>query len=188
MPAVVYGHGIDTTPVAAEDRVVGKVWKRAGKTHLVELSIDGGRPHSVLIRELQIDPRTARLLHADFFAVNLREKLTADVPLITIGEPPAVSQRLGLLLHLMTSIKVECLPGDLPAQLTVDVSGLEDVDSSVFVKDISVPEGVTLPHAEPDELVAKIAPLRVSAEAEAEAEEAAQAEEEAASEEEASGE
>jgi len=186
VPAVLYGHNVEPQPLVTDARDLEKVWHRAGRTHLVDLTIEGARPRKVQIRELQIDPRTARLLHADFFAVNLREKLTVDIPIVPVGEAPAVSDlKIGVLQQVLTSIKVECLPGDIPAQLTVDVTGLSDIDDGVHLRDVPLPEGVTLTHgADLDELVVKVAPLRVLAEAE---EEAAATAEEAAPEAEADG-
>jgi large subunit ribosomal protein L25 len=171
VPAVLYGHNVKPQPLVIDARTLEKVWRRAGRTHLVDLAVDGARPRKVQIRELQVDPRTARLLHADFFAVNLREKLTVDIPILPVGDAPAVTElKVGVLQQVLTSVKVECLPGDIPGQLTVDVSGLREIDDGVHLRDIPLPEGVALTHgADPDELVVKIAPLRILVEAEPEA-------------------
>jgi large subunit ribosomal protein L25 len=171
VPAVLYGHNVKPQPLVTDARTLEKVWRRAGRTHLVDLTVDGARARKVQIRELQVDPRTARLLHADFFAVNLREKLTVDIPIVPVGDAPAVTElKVGVLQQTLTSIKVECLPGDIPAQLTVDVTALRDIDDGVHLRDVPLPEGVALTHgADPDELVVKVAPLRVLAEVEAEA-------------------
>ena len=70
-------------------------------------------------------------MHVDLFAVNLREKLTVEVPLIPIGESPAVTEfKLGVLQQVITSVKVECMPGDIPALLNVDISGLTEIDQA----------------------------------------------------------
>lgn len=179
VPAVLYGHNVTPQPLVTEARALEKVWHRAGRTHLVDLTVDGGRPRKVQIRELQIDPRTAKLLHADFFAVNLREKLTVDIAIMPVGDAPAVAElKIGVLQQVLSTVKIECLPGDIPAQLTIDVSGLREIDDGVHLRDITLPDGVSFTHGvDPDELVAKIAPLRVLAEVE---EEAAPAVEEAA--------
>jgi len=170
VPAVLYGHNVQPVAIATEARALAKVWHRAGRTHLVDLAVDGARARKVLIRELQIDPRSARPLHADFFAVNLREKLTVDIAIVPVGEAPAVTDlKIGVLQQTMTTVKIECLPGDIPAQLTVDVSGLSAIDEGVHLRDVPLPEGVALLHGvDPDELVVKIAPLRVLAEEEEE--------------------
>ncbi len=177
VPAVLYGHRVESTPLAIEERRLQRIWRRAGNSHLVDLKLDGGRARKVLIRELQIDPRTAGVLHADLFAVNLREKLVVDVPVIPVGDAPAVSEmKIGVLQQLLSSLRVECLPGDIPAQLTVDISGLANIDDGIHVREIQLPEGVALAHGvEPEELVVKVAALRV-AEIEEEAEAAPEAE------------
>ena len=184
VPAVLYGHKVSPRAIAADAKVLERVWMRAGRTHLIDLSVDGGRAQKVLVRELQIDPRTNRPIHADFFAVNLREKLTAEVPVVITGESPAVADtKVGTLQQLVQTLRIECLPADLPAQFAVDVSGLVEIDQGIHVRDITLPDGVALVHVDPDELVVKVTALRVVEEeptaAEGEAAEVAPAEGEA---------
>jgi large subunit ribosomal protein L25 len=177
VPAVVYGHRQAAISIPAEAKEIDRIWQRAGRTHLVDLRVEGQPLMRVLIRELQRSPRNGRPLHADFFAVNLLEKLTAEVPLVLTGDSPAVTDlKVGQLLQTMNTVKVECLPTDLPPQITVDVSGLGAVDDSITVGDLTLPQGVTLVSAEDSEVVVKVAPLRVREEAEEVAPEAAEAE------------
>jgi large subunit ribosomal protein L25 len=169
VPAVLYGHNVEPRAIVAEARLLHRVWMRAGRTQLVDLTVDGGRAQKVLVREMQLDPRTNRPIHADFFAVNLKEKLTAEVPVVLTGESPAVvDAKVGTLQQLVTTLRVECLPSDLPAQFSVDVSGLTEIDQGVHVREIVLPEGVALVHIDPDELVVKVAALRIAVEGEAE--------------------
>jgi large subunit ribosomal protein L25 len=162
VPAVLYGHNVEPRAITTQAAVLHKVWMRAGRTQLIDLSVDGARAQKVLVREMQIDPRTNRPIHADFFAVNLREKLTADVPVVITGESPAVvDAKVGTLQQLINTLRIECLPADLPSQFSVDVSGLVEIDSGVHVRDIQLPEGVALVHIDPDELVVKVAALRI---------------------------
>lgn len=178
VPAVLYGHKLKTVSLLTEAKSLARVWQRAGRTHLVDLTVDGGRARKVLIRQLQRDPRTTRPLHVDFFAVNLREKLSAEVPIIVLGESPLVSvEKTGQVVQTLNTLKIECLPGDLPAQLSVDISGLTEIDASRSVKDIQLPDGVTLLHTDPEETVVKIAALRIQPTADevADAEAAAEA-------------
>jgi large subunit ribosomal protein L25 len=169
VPAILYGHNVKPVSLAIDTRLLEKVWRRAGRSHLVDLTLDSDQPRKVLIRELQVDPRTAHLLHVDLFAVNLREKLIVEIPIVPVGDPPAVTDlKIGVLQQIMTSVKLECLPGDMPAQLSVDVSGLAAIDDGVHLGEVQLPPGVTLAHGvDPDELVVKIAALRVVEEAEA---------------------
>ncbi len=162
VPAVLYGHNVQPRAIVAQAAQLHKVWMRAGRTQLIDLSVDGARAQKVLVREMQIDPRSNRPIHADFFAVNLKEKLSADVPVVISGESPAVVDlKVGTLQQLLTTLRIECLPADLPSQFTVDVSGLTEIDSGIHVRDIELPEGVSLVHIDPDELVVKVAALRI---------------------------
>jgi large subunit ribosomal protein L25 len=169
VPAVLYGNKVAPVALAINLKDLERTWQRAGRTHLIDLAVDGQRPRKALIKELQIHPRSGRPLHVDFFAVNLREKITSEVPVIVVGESPAVQQRLGQIQQVISSVRVESLPGDLPAQLTVDISGLEDVDQGITLGEIELPKGVALVHADPSETVVKIAQVRVREEAEVEA-------------------
>jgi large subunit ribosomal protein L25 len=162
VPAVLYGHNVEPRAIATQAAQLHKVWMRAGRTQLIDLSVDGARAQKVLVREMQIDPRSNRPIHADFFAVNLKEKLTADVPVVITGESPAVvDSKVGTLQQLINTLRIECLPADLPGQFNVDVSGLAEIDSGIHVRDIELPDGVALVHIDPDELVVKVAALRI---------------------------
>lgn len=175
IPAVLYGHRVVPMSLTVDERAVERTWARAGRTHLIDLTIDGDRPHKALLRELQISPRTGRPIHADFFAVNLHEKLTADVPVVLVGEAPAVSQlKVGTLLQTLSEVRVECLPSDLPAQISVDISGLTEVDQAITIGEIALPRGVVIPHVDANEMVVKVAPPRVEKAEEAAPEPAAE--------------
>jgi large subunit ribosomal protein L25 len=168
VPAVLYGHDLAPQTISADSRALVRIWERAGRSQLVHLSVDGAPPRTVLIREFQVDPRSARPVHADFFAINLNAMLAVDVPLVLVGEAPAVATlKLGLLQQLASTLAVESLPADLPAQLTVDIGGLAEVDQALHVRDVVLPKGVRLgSHVDPDEMIVKIAPLRVVVEEE----------------------
>ena len=177
VPAVLYGHNVEPQALSIEARSLRRVWHQAGHSHLVDLALEGGHVRKVLIRELQVSPRTTELMHVDLFAVNLREKLSVEIPLIPIGESPAVSEfKLGVLQQIITSVMVECLPGDIPALLNVDISGLTEVDQGIRLGEVPLPDRVALATGvDPDELVLKVAQVRVSVETE-EAEVAAEGE------------
>lgn len=168
VPAVLYGHNVEPQALSIEARSLQRVWHHAGHSHLVDLALDGGRARKVLIRELQVNPRTTQLMHVDLFAVNLREKLTVEIPLIPIGESPAVSElKLGVLQQIITAVKVECMPGDIPALLNVDISGLVEIDQGIRLGEVPLPERVVLATGvDPDELVLKVAQVRVAVEPE----------------------
>ena len=173
LPAVVYGHRKDTEPVLLNGHEFRRVFARAGRSHLVDLVVDGGRAEKVLIREVQINPRRLGAVHVDLFRIDLREKLQIDVPVSVTGESPAVKRGEGDILLGLHSIKVECLPGNIPEAIEVDVSGLDEVDAGIRVEDLTPPEGVVFLTGA-DELVVKVQGHRAEEEpVEAEAAEAA---------------
>ncbi|HZS15151.1 MAG TPA: 50S ribosomal protein L25 [Candidatus Dormibacteraeota bacterium] len=168
VPAVIYGHKVAAQAIAVDAKEMERTWQHAGRTHLVDVHVEGQKgARKALIKDLQFHPRSGRMLHVDLFAVNLREKITSEVPVIVVGESPAVQLKLGQIQQVVSSLRVESLPADLPAQLTVDISGLTEVDQSVTIGEIELPKGVALVHADLGETVVKIAAVRVREELEA---------------------
>ena len=182
VPGVIYGHRVDPVSVTLPRRAFERAFHRVGRTQLLDLKIDGeGNSRKVLIREVQYDPRVGGVVHVDFYQVNLKEKIAADVPVVLVGESPAVQRRDGELQQNINSLRVSCLPADIPEHVEVDVSGLEAVDEAIRVSQLHVPAEVEILN-DPDELVVKVAVIREVEEepVAAEGEEAEAAEGEAA--------
>ncbi len=183
LPAVVFGHGKPSIPVTVDTHDFETLRRRIAASTLVDLSVDGKKAHPILVHDVQISPVTRKMLHAELFLVKMTEEITMDIPLVTIGEAPAVRDHGGTLLHLVETLKVKALPANLPERFEVSVGDLVDFDSSVRVRDVEIPADVTL-LTDLDEMVARVQPPRVEAEvvpaAEAEAAEAAAAGEPAA--------
>lgn len=178
LPAIVYGHHADATPLELDRLEFQRVFSRAGRNHLLDLIVDGGRPNKVLVREIQIHPRRQGPVHVDLYQVSLAEKLHADVPVALVGESPAVKLGDGDILQLQQTIRVECLPASIPERYELDLSTLEEVDAAIRVSDLPESEGVTI-LLDPEEMIVKVAPRRVTVEEEpvaAEGEEVAAAE------------
>lgn len=168
IPAVIYGHDMPVTAVKAQERSLVKVLQEAGSTALINLFVDNKRkPYLVLAREVQRDPLTSRLLHVDFYQVRLTEKVKTTPRLEFIGTSPAVATGMGVLVHVMTQLEVECLPTDLISSIPVDVSVLENLDDSIVVGDLPVPPEVTV-MADPADVVASVVPVRAALKEEAE--------------------
>jgi large subunit ribosomal protein L25 len=189
VPGVVYGHRSEAEPVSIDAGEFRRVYAKAGRTHLIDFVLDGGRPQKVLIKEIQKHPRFEGPIHVDLFLIDLKEKLQIDVPIVIVGESPAVKRDDGDLLISLHSLRVECLPSDIPEAIEVDVGELENIDDSVRVHDLHFPEGVTLLTGG-DEMIVKVQAHRVAEEpvaeaAEGEVEEPAEGEEAAAETEEA---
>lgn len=162
LPANIYGKKVKSLSVQVITSDFQKVYKEAGETGLIELSV-GGAKKPVLVHDVQLDPVTDEPLHADFFQVNLKEKVTANVPVEIIGIAPADKSGLGTLVQQVDEIEVEALPADLPDKFEVDVSGLEEVDSAITIADIKVSKKVEV-KADLELIVAKVEPLRAEEE------------------------
>lgn len=155
------------------------VFEAAGHSGVVELKLDN-ETIPTLVHEVTYNHITRDILHVDFYKVNLKEKVKAVVPVVIVGEPQAVTEKIGLLMHSLNEVEVEALPTDLPEHIEVDVTPLAEVGASIHVSDLKVPATVTIV-TEGEHEVARIAEL-VSKEAEEQAA-AEAAEAEAASEE-----
>src|SRR6267154_2958928 len=154
LPAVVYGHNATPTPLLLDKLEFQKVFLKSGRTHLVDLVLDG-RTDKVLVREIQTHPRRLGPIHVDFYQVNLEEKITVEVPIHLTGESAAVKRGDADILQPVHVLRVECLPTDIPEAFEVDLTPLEEIESELRVSDLSVPKGVTV-LVDPEELIVKI--------------------------------
>jgi large subunit ribosomal protein L25 len=154
LPAIVYGHNTEATPITLDRLEFQKVFVKSGRTHLVDLAVDG-RNEKVLVRDIQTHPRRLGPIHVDLYQVNLQEKIEVEVPVHLIGESAPVKQGDADILQPLHTIRVECLPSDIPEAFEVDISPLEEIEAEFRVSDLKVPTGVTVLEAA-DELVVKI--------------------------------
>ena len=155
LAAVVYGHNAKPTPLVLDRLEFQKVFVKSGRTHLVDLQVDGARSEKVLVREIQTHPRRLGPIHVDFYAVSLEEKITVEVPVHLTGESAAVKRGDADILQPIHALRVECLPTDIPEAFEVDLTPLEEIESELRVSDLSVPKGVTV-LVDPEELIVKI--------------------------------
>jgi large subunit ribosomal protein L25 len=178
LPAVVYGHGIDSASISVDSHDFEQLRRHVGPNALVDLSIDGKKARPVLVHDVQVHPVNRRTLHVDLFLVRMTEEMTVDVPLAATGESQAVNLHGGTLLHSIESVKVRALPDHLPQVLEYSIEPLVDFDAAVHVRDLIIPSDVTLV-TDGDEVVAKVQAPRVEEEpvVAAEAAEAAEGEE-----------
>ena len=144
LPIVVYGRGKQARSLQVSAKEFRHIFDEAGSTSLVDLTIDGESPIKVLIHDLQLDPVSDMPLHADLLELDMAKKITAEVPLVTVGESPAVETLEGSLLMNQDTVEVECLPKDLPKEITVDISSLATFDDTITAGNLKLPDGVTL--------------------------------------------
>lgn len=163
LPANVYGKDIKSISVQVPQKEFIKVFKEAGETGLVDIHLDS-QIIPVLIHHVQKDYLGENYLHADFYKVNLKEKVKTMVPIVIVGEPKAVADKVGLLMQILSEAEVEALPEELPENIEVNVEPLAQVDEQITVGDLKTPAGVTI-LSDPSQVVVKISEL-VSKEAE----------------------
>jgi len=168
VPGVMYGHGFDSVPLRFEGRSLRHVLSKVGGSQLISINIEGDKqPEMALVRDVQRDPIRGSLLHVDFYRVRMTERLTAEVPLMVVGESPVVEAREGILLQGISSIEVECLPGDLVDAIEVDLTDLVEIDEALYVRDLAVPAGIDV-LTDLDEMVVRVVPLEAEEEEEEE--------------------
>src|SRR3954452_16040262 len=143
LPAVVYGHGIDSSSVSIDAHDFEQLRRHSGPNALVDLSVDGKKPSPVLVSAVQVHPVNRRTLHVDLFLVRMTEELTVDVPLVASGISPAVELLGGTLLHPIESVRIRALPDHLPQSIEYPVESLTDFDTTIHVRDLTVPSDVT---------------------------------------------
>ncbi len=142
VPAVIYGAGVEAKPISVNAKALQKALHQAG-SGLLTLQLVGDSPLNVLPREVQRHPVKHNVLHVDFQAVSMTEKLRLHVPLIHEGDAPAMKLNGDLVLvRNLDSIEIECLPADIPNHLVADLTKLLGDDDEVLVSDLAVPNGV----------------------------------------------
>ncbi|MBI3420810.1 MAG: 50S ribosomal protein L25 [Candidatus Sungbacteria bacterium] len=141
LPAVVYGPGVLAEPVAVAYKEFADVLKEAGESTLVGLKL-GDKQYNVLIHDVAYDPLTDLPVHADFYAVRMDRAIRAHVPVVFVGESPAVKNFGGIMVKVIQELEVEALPQYLPHELNIDISTIDELGQHVSVKDIVVPSEV----------------------------------------------
>lgn len=181
-PAHLFGHSLKSLALQCDTAELQHLIAQAGTTTLFNLEIDTEkRPRKVLVREIQKDVFGKQLLHVDFYQVRKTEKIKADIPIVLVGEAPAMTVKGRLLAQTLASLSVECLPDKLPPEIRVDLSPLEEVEQAIHVKDLVLDPAITVAN-NPNQLIAKVSEKAAKVEeevAKVEVEEAAAAEPEA---------
>ncbi len=135
LPAVIYGAGLEPTPIQLDYKSAFKALRKVGSSTLIEIEL-GDTVHTTIMRERQRDVVTGRWLHVDFQAVSLTEVVEAEVPIVLEGEAPAAKVYNATILQQLETLTVEALPNDLPEQVVVDLSRLEKVGDVITVGDL----------------------------------------------------
>lgn len=141
IPAECYGRGFKNYSVAVEYQNFRKLYRETGSTQVFNLNVAGEKV-PVLIHEIAYNPLTDRFDHIDFLQIDMKKKVTATVPVEVTGLAPAVKNFNAIITMVKQDIEVECLPMDIPHEITVDVSKLENIGDTVYVKDLNLGDKV----------------------------------------------
>jgi large subunit ribosomal protein L25 len=161
IPANISGHGEPAQAVQLEAQAFELLRRGHHATGMIALLLDGApQAQTALIRHVQRDPLSDKILHIDFLRVSLRDRITAKVVLRFGGNAPGVKVEGGTLLHLLDALEVTCAAGDIVESLEVDISSLAHIDDILHARDVTLPANFTL-MTDPEEPIVKIAPPRI---------------------------
>ena len=152
LPAVIYGPGIETTPLELDNREATRTLNRVRGMRLIDLSVDGA-PHMTLVREIQRDSIRGDLLHVDFYKVAMDRPIRVTVPIELVGQAPGETE--GVVVTGVSELDIECLPGDMVSTVEADLSVLKAVGDAIHVRDLHLP-GTNRVLTDGDELVARL--------------------------------
>ena len=165
VPAVLYGESNEaggSTPIAVPTKTVDYTLQHFGDNALYNLTTSNGSATARVV-DAQRDPVSGRLMHVDFAPVNMRERIEVTVPLSVVGDAPGVEEEGGVLQQVAYEIQVESLPGDIPQEIEVDVSGV-GMNENLSLGDLTMPSGVEL-LSDPEEIAVTItAPTEITEE------------------------
>ncbi len=161
VPAVLYGKGMEAVSLQVPYRDFERVFKQAGESSLVYLTVDlpaqagGVQTYPTIIHDVTRDALKDTFVHADFYKVRLDQKIKAKVAVVFQGESPAVKEQAGIFVRNINELEVEAFPQDLPPEISVDISSLKNFGDQVLVKDLKLPAGVELT-ASQDDIIATV--------------------------------
>lgn len=156
---MLYGHNVSNQSLFVDLGEFEKTYKKVGDSTIIDLLTPDSATHSVLIQDVQNHYLTSRPIHVDFYEVSMTEKLKTAIALEFFGESTAVKTLGGILVKVLDTVMVECLPADLPHSLTIDISDLKTLNDSILVKNIKVPARVSI-ITPGEEIVVKVQPPR----------------------------
>ncbi len=157
VPANIYGKDVKSLAVEVDSKEFKEIYKKAGETGIVEILI-GKDERPVLIHNVQVHPATDEILHVDFMQVNLKVKITAQVPVEITGESPVEKSGEGTVVLLLRELEVEALPADLPEKFEIDALKLTEVDQAVKVADLKIDKTKIEIKADPETILVKVEP------------------------------
>jgi len=166
IPLVLYGQNYKPINLEVKQSEFNKVFQKAGMNNIIDLTIEKTKPLKILIQDIQTDPVSDKMIHADLYKIRKDKKLRTEIPLHYKGKSKAVADLEGNLITHKDAIEVEVLPDDLVEEIKVDISPLKTFEDVIKIKDIEIPERMEVLD-DPEEIVANVTPPRSEEELEA---------------------
>lgn len=167
IPAVLYGRTTPSTSVSVERRALDAILREGTGNVFIDLNIEeeaGAKPHTVMIKDMEIHPTYRDVLHADFYELDMSRKIRVDVPVVAEGTPAGVEDG-GILQIIRRELEVWCLPNKIPEEIVIDVSHL-GIGDSIHIEEVPADEGVEYPHEVDFTVIAVASPAMEPAEEE----------------------
>lgn len=136
IPANIFGPGFESKAITVDSKTFHSVYKVSGETGVIYIEV-GKDSVPTLVSDIQYDPTKGNFIHIDFRKVDLNKKIEANVPFAFVGESEAVKVKNGVLIHQMDEITVEALPANIPHQIEIDLSKLQEIGDSITVGDLA---------------------------------------------------
>ena len=165
LPANIYGRAQESVAVQLAYVDARDLLNAHGLNTLVNIQVEGeAQTRPVVVRNVELEPVNRKILHLDMYQVDLSRIIKASIPVVLVGEAPAVHKFGGVLIHALDHVEVEGLPHSIPEHIEVSVAGLIEVGDHIQVKDLRIPPGLKV-HAAPDQGVVAVQASRAAASA-----------------------
>lgn len=160
IPIEYYGKGVENKSFQVDYQTFRRTYEKTGRNTIIDLIVEGEKePFSVLVHEVSYDPVTDQITHVDVMNVEMGKELQTQIPLEFVGVAPAVKELAGMLMTHLNEVSIKCLPRHLIHSIEVDLSGLIDFNEYIRVKDLNVPETITVLN-ELEDVVVTVVPQR----------------------------
>jgi len=144
-PVHVFGHGIESVALQCDTTSLRRVLAEAGQTGLIRLKLTNEKkPRAVVVRGVQREPLTGETLHVDFYEVVMSEQIKMEIPIVLVGEAPALKSKENMLVQELNVLTVECLPAIIPSRVQLDLSSLTEPEQTLRVKDITLDKEIAV--------------------------------------------
>ncbi|MDD4873855.1 MAG: 50S ribosomal protein L25 [Dehalococcoidales bacterium] len=165
-PIHIFGHNVESLTLECDSAELKKVISMGGTTRIIQIDIEKEKqPRSVFIHEIQRNPISGQILHVDFYQVDKKVKMTAEIPIIFTGESMTSKSKGYIIEHLLTHLEIETFPDKMPPHVEIDISRLKEVGDTIHVKDINLGPDISIT-SDPYQMIVKISKIKASAETE----------------------